>query len=332
MKFSIGDKVRFKRSGDEGQVVSIIDDQMVEVDLAGTVFPTFTDEVEHPYLKWFTDKAPKKNTTLSLPEILVEKPAECTQRLATGLYLSFLPVFKTEEMEDRVSMYKVYLLNELPIDIRFEYVCKVKQEGIFSLTAPLHSFGSIYLHNVSDEQMNDQPRFVWKALNVQQKNDKRVEGVLRIKPTKLFEHLHEILSGKDSSFNYVLSRDLKPVADTTWADLDLPEPPKPKFATVNIVNNPAASVVDLHIEKLVGSTRGLTNTDIIHIQLRVLQRSIDATIAHRQELLTVIHGLGKGTLKTEVHKILKQTNEVSRYKNEWSAKYGFGATEVWFKF
>ena len=48
--------------------------------------------------------------------------------------------------------------------------------------------------------------------------------------------------------------------------------------------------------------------------------------------MIVIHGLGKGKLRDEVHTILKQTPEVSRYKNEWSGRYGFGATEIRFRY
>ena len=48
--------------------------------------------------------------------------------------------------------------------------------------------------------------------------------------------------------------------------------------------------------------------------------------------MVVIHGLGKGKLREEVHAILKQMPEIGRFKNEWSGKYGFGATEIYFKY
>ena len=90
--------------------------------------------------------------------------------------------------------------------------------------------------------------------------------------------------------------------------------------------------VDLHIEALVDDKKGLTNADCIKIQLDTLQRYLHLAIVHRQERMVVIHGLGKGKLREEVHAILKQTKEVGRFKNEWSGKYGFGATEIYFRY
>lgn len=60
MKFSIGDDIVLKRTGEEGRVVAIISKTMVEVEVNGTAFPVYTEDVEHPYLKWFTQKSPTK--------------------------------------------------------------------------------------------------------------------------------------------------------------------------------------------------------------------------------------------------------------------------------
>ena len=60
MKFTIGDRIVLNRTGEEGHITAYINDQMVEVDVGGTVFPVHLEDVDHPYLKWFTDKTPKK--------------------------------------------------------------------------------------------------------------------------------------------------------------------------------------------------------------------------------------------------------------------------------
>jgi dsDNA-specific endonuclease/ATPase MutS2 len=89
--------------------------------------------------------------------------------------------------------------------------------------------------------------------------------------------------------------------------------------------------IDLHIEKLVGSPRGMSNAEILKIQLDALQRYLNLAVVHHLDRMIIIHGLGKGTLREEVHAVLKRTPEVARFKNEWSGKYGFGATEVFFR-
>ena len=47
--------------------------------------------------------------------------------------------------------------------------------------------------------------------------------------------------------------------------------------------------------------------------------------------MIVIHGVGKGKLKDEVHKVLRQVPEIKSFTNEWMGGYGFGATEIHFK-
>ena len=56
MKFSIGDLVRIKKTGEEGIIKSIIDDSMYEVEINNIQFPAHKDELEHPYLNWFLKK------------------------------------------------------------------------------------------------------------------------------------------------------------------------------------------------------------------------------------------------------------------------------------
>ncbi len=321
-----------KRTGEEGVVSALINKQMVEVEVGGTAFPVYMEDVDHPYLKWFTEKSvPKKKA--SLPEQLpVEKPAAPRQRLARGVYLSFMPVFKTVDMEELVSHVKVFLLNELPVNVRFTYDVRIKDASLFRHEANLHAFGNIYLHSVEYADMNEQPRFQWTLADAGNAALAKEEGVLRIRPAKLFEHISKVLEGSEPSFSYLLADDFKePVKQE-------PLPPvKPVIGLARTETTqarplePAKHEVDLHIEKLVGSPRGMSNAEIIKIQLNALQRYLQLAIVHRQERMIVIHGLGKGKLREEVHALLKATPEVARFKTEWSGRYGFGATEVIFK-
>ena len=48
--------------------------------------------------------------------------------------------------------------------------------------------------------------------------------------------------------------------------------------------------------------------------------------------MIVIHGLGKGKLREEVMRLLREYKEVAHFKNEYHPKYGFGATEISFEY
>ena len=333
MKFSIGDRILLKRTGEEGHVSAYINAGMIEVEVGGTVFPVHMDDIDHPYLKWFTtDKLVKAKK--SLPEQLpVEKTGLKQQRLAKGTYLSFLPVYKTEEMEEVVELVKVYLLNELPQSVKFNYDMRFGNNSEFRHEGVLHAFGNIYIHSISYADMNDQPRFHWQFTDTANEQMEVAEGILRIKPAKLFDHINELMHKGGATFSYLLMAEFSPRKKKEAVEKYLPPPVKESVTRLTASTiEPARYELDLHIEQLVDSTKGLTNADIIQIQLNTLQRYLQLAVVHHQERMVVIHGLGKGRLRDEVHNILKQTPEVARYKNEWSGKYGFGATEIWFKY
>jgi dsDNA-specific endonuclease/ATPase MutS2 len=90
--------------------------------------------------------------------------------------------------------------------------------------------------------------------------------------------------------------------------------------------------VDLHIEKLTDSWKQLTNFEILSMQLKAFEKYYDLALAHYQPTLTVIHGIGEGKLKDEIHEILKTKKEVKSFVNQYSNLYGYGATEIFFSY
>jgi dsDNA-specific endonuclease/ATPase MutS2 len=87
--------------------------------------------------------------------------------------------------------------------------------------------------------------------------------------------------------------------------------------------------VDLHIEKLVPSIKGLNNYDILTIQLDTAKRQIDAAIKNRIPRLVLIHGVGEGVLKSELDYLLGRYDNLTFQDGNYQ-KYGLGATEVYF--
>jgi len=105
------------------------------------------------------------------------------------------------------------------------------------------------------------------------------------------------------------------------------------FELGKTVNMPAGarSVVDLHIDKLVDNYADLTSGEILDIQLKEFEKWYDHALLHKQKTLTIIHGLGKGILKNEIHSILSNKTEVSGYHNLHHPQYGMGSTEIIFQ-
>lgn len=331
MKFSIGDKILVKETEEEGYIVSFIGKDMAEVKVGRTTFPVYIDDIDHPYLKWFTNKK-KQSANKSSPEQLpVEKQQHKRQRLAKGVYMSFFPEFKREEMEDVVDYMKVHLLNELPYEIQYQYSLTFAGETEFKHEGKLQAFGHVYIHNVPFEDMNDSPRFVWKVDNLETADMKPQEGVLKIKPQKLFQHIQEVLSNNKPSFSYLLFEDFSILGKDEFKLAIKSKKVAPKKETKAPLEE-AKYELDLHIEQILTGYTSLTNTEIIDVQIAELEKYLRLAINSHQETMMVIHGIGKGRLREEVHKVLAQVPEVYSYANDWHSKYGFGATEVKFKY
>ncbi|AEM69353.1 Smr protein/MutS2 [Allomuricauda ruestringensis DSM 13258] len=86
--------------------------------------------------------------------------------------------------------------------------------------------------------------------------------------------------------------------------------------------------VDLHIHQLVKSSKGMSNYDMLNIQLDTAKRQLDFAIRKRIQRVVFIHGVGEGVLKEELHYLFKKYDNVKFYDAEYQ-KYGLGATEVY---
>ncbi|MEC7264321.1 MAG: Smr/MutS family protein [Bacteroidota bacterium] len=86
--------------------------------------------------------------------------------------------------------------------------------------------------------------------------------------------------------------------------------------------------VDLHIHQLVKSTYGLTNFDMLNIQMETAKRQLDFAIQKRIQKVVFIHGVGEGVLKDELQYLFNKYDNVKYYDADYQ-KYGLGATEVY---
>lgn len=88
--------------------------------------------------------------------------------------------------------------------------------------------------------------------------------------------------------------------------------------------------VDLHIEKLVPSKKGMSNYDILNLQMETAKRQLDFALRNRMPKVVFIHGVGEGVLKAELDFLLGRYDGIS-FQDANYQKYGLGATEVHIK-
>lgn len=87
--------------------------------------------------------------------------------------------------------------------------------------------------------------------------------------------------------------------------------------------------VDLHIEKLVSSKRGMNNYDILNLQIETAKRQLEFAQKNRMPKIVFIHGVGEGVLKAELDFLLGRYDNIT-FQDANYQKYGLGATEVYF--
>ena len=92
--------------------------------------------------------------------------------------------------------------------------------------------------------------------------------------------------------------------------------------------NVAKMEVDLHIHQLVPSSKGMSNYDILNIQLETAKRQLEFAMRKRIQKVVFIHGVGAGVLKEELNYLFKRYENVKYYDADYQ-KYGLGATEVY---
>ncbi|MEH6406420.1 MAG: Smr/MutS family protein [Leeuwenhoekiella sp.] len=86
--------------------------------------------------------------------------------------------------------------------------------------------------------------------------------------------------------------------------------------------------VDLHIHHLAQSTKGMSNHDMLKLQIDTARRQLEFAMQKRIQKVVFIHGVGEGVLRTELEYLFSRYENIKFYDADYS-KYGLGATEIY---
>jgi hypothetical protein len=87
-------------------------------------------------------------------------------------------------------------------------------------------------------------------------------------------------------------------------------------------------VVDLHIHELVDNTHGLSNADMLNMQVDKFREVMDANLKNYGQKIVFIHGKGEGVLRQAIAKELKYRYKKHDVQDASFQEYGYGATQV----
>lgn len=345
MKFEVGDKVVVKHSNEDAVVKEIINDKMVLVDVRGVKFPAYNDQLDYPYFKMFSQQSAlaekKKPAKKYIDDVRKEKPS-AKYKVAEGVWLLFFPVFDKDVFDDDVvESLKIYLVNQTDNGLKFQYWYRLKGVAEMELQNEVFALNDFYLMDIEFEQLNDNPSFDFEfsLLSDDAGKAEYFETTYKPKAKQVFKQIEQIRTKGDAFFSALLFeeyptrvREVKPVADNGFNLNRLSE------AGFKVVNNkrvyaePAPpSVIDLHIEKLTGDYNKMPANEILSFQMSALEKYLNKAELYHLNHVFIIHGIGTGRLKEEIHEMLKLRPTVKSFVQQYHPWYGNGATEVYFK-
>lgn len=310
MKFKLGDFVRFVDEKMEGYVTRIIDEQMIGV--------TGDDDFEIPVL------ASKVTTVHGHKSTAVESQAfdEVSQSASFDTRGIYIAVTTDERI---ASVVHFHLLNEtsyqLLTTLTTEKLHKFKGEyaGIIApksalkvYSAPLHDIQLWPTFNIEVLYYTTQNIAPQKALSIRENfKAKHFSGSKKMVP--LLKQQAWLIQLDEAE----LVIDAEKLKESFF---------KPAEEKREIEK--AVSEVDLHIEKLRDDYQFLSATEMLNIQLTTFRKALDAAVVHKLPDVTFIHGLGNGSLKTEIHKVAGKHPHVQTFMDARKEKFGYGATKL----
>jgi hypothetical protein len=342
MKYEIGDSIIVKLTNEEGKVIDILNEKMVMIEVKGVKFPAYMDQIDFPYFNMFSANkivVPKKEKKY-IDDVKREKPNALSKAALkkenTGVWINLIPVLSTDEFgDDIIEFFKIYLVNETAYLLEFKYDLILLGDSAFELKNELLPFHDFYVHDVAIEDFSDSPKFnfVFGLKNKDKKKADYYETHHKVKGKQIFQHLQIMKEKGEASIRHKLF--------DQYPDKEVVE----KFDMSKLSNSgmkvmdakgfkrnlpTARTVVDIHIEKLVHDHAHLSNSEILDIQMKEFEKWYEIAVMQNQDFFIVVHGVGNGVLRNEIHEFLKYKKEVKSFINQYHPSFGFGATEIKF--
>jgi hypothetical protein len=340
MKYQVGDEIVVLHSNEEGRIIEIMNDKMVMIEVRGVKFPAYMDQIDFPYFKRFTEKKlfPTKHSPskVYVDQIPKEKIQKNDSKEDEGVWLNLFPKFSLDDFNDEVvTSLKVFLSNRNRVPYQFDYEQQTNNESDFSLASSVPAHTDFYIHDIDFAKVNDGLHFFidFSLSEPHKKKADHFESNLKVKPKQLFNKIEKLKEDESPFIGYPLFEVYPDKVEDNHIPLDILRNAGFKVYDASKIKQhiPAArSVIDLHIEKLIDRHSHLNNAEILQIQLDEFEKWFELAQLNHLPSLTIIHGVGKGKLKQEIHDLLKVKKGVKSFINQYSEFYGYGATEVFF--
>lgn len=339
MQFKIGDKVRFLNEKGEGVISGFVNKTTVNVRIEeGFDIPYLIDQLVTIHNNKPSEPI-KPPEPLPVNEIVtvIKEIIPVNSTFSKGVYLLFIPESDKNILEEPLQL---AITNYTAYDLLYTLSTK-RAEGYVTISSGDISAGRN--NNILLISRSELERFTHVKIdliyysNAAHKPQPPVSEILRINPVRFYKENNFVKTPFVPKRAFVAAiAGLDDVSNWENVEIDPDElaramkQKRPSGQTVlskpHKLNDPEVEV-DLHIEELIESHAGMSNAQILDVQLKHVKAELDTAIASNVKKITFIHGVGIGRLKQEIYIILKTYDRIRFYDAPYS-KYGFGATEV----
>ena len=346
--FNIGDRVIFLNEKGGGVVTGIVSDDIVHVSVE--------DGFEIPYATKDLLKAGVAETYAASNEVEDAHPdmkslyaiPNKTDQLAEGVYLAFVPQDQQHPLKGSLD---VLLINHNQYQLLYS-ICQHTAghyRGLdFGYVDPdaLLRVGTIERTDI-EEWANGMVQLLFymegkatplnpasetirlKPVKVYKEDSFRYEPVIR-KQAWLIELTTIEKQARKLGLDEITDHDMAKLKGQLHEEKTQKPPPRKEqsFLDKHKVDDKIAEI-DLHIGELIDRTEGLSNVDMLNIQMDYFRKCMEEARSQKLSKVIFIHGVGNGRLKNELSRFLRQADGVQFYDASF-ARYGMGATEVVF--
>jgi len=320
MKIPVGTRVVILESGETG-VIAWYDGNTAFVDVDGETIQAHAKDIE-PVSSF--GKAPAKSENTEKPKLL--------DAIEEGLLIQFNAV---RSMAGELKRFDLILINNTATHILFEYQFHLFDASPITIRKELNSAATIKLHEFKADQLNDAPLFIvncWLK-TAEGATKPAVTKEIKFKAKQYFAKIETPEFKRTDRFVIEVTKEIEPKVKkepmvAVEKDEFFAEKKKVPAQHELIIKAEMPDFIDLHAENLLPGYGNMDPSDILHRQITHFKNFLDKAIKYNLHKIYVVHGIGKGVLKAEIEKVLKKYPEVSNYNNDYHARFGFGATEI----
>lgn len=349
MAMKIGDKVRFLNETGGGVVSGFVSKDIVNVrDEDGFDIPMPVRECvvidTNDYNIKIEPKKEDRPKTEEVEQPVVEKRplSETREGEKLNVYVAYVPM---DVKSMTTTSFEAYLVNDSNYYLYYTYSSGENKNWILRSHGVVEPNVKLFMEEFGKDMLNEMERIKVQFVAFKTKpyvGKPAVSVEQRIDAVKFYK-LHSFVETDffdTPAMLYDIVRDDVPARTRLVSADELADSMRAKMKDdVRGISQPIVKKkhidsileVDLHIDQLLDTTAGMSNSDMLKYQLETFNKVMQEHLNKKNQKIVFIHGKGDGVLRKAILDELKR-----KYKNCLSQdasfrEYGFGATMVTIK-